>query len=926
MRQVFHSSLLVLLTTMIGFLSPVEGQVQSLDGQWQFAVDSTRAFSIHDVGQEAIWRTAVVPLSWQAQFPDLRDYQGVAWYRKTINLPALNSAETALLRFDAVDYVAEVFVNGISLGTHEGGYTPFAFDVRGNIKPGENEIVVRVMDPAFGEKGTEGIRYQNIPHGKQSWYVQTSGIWRSVSLTIKPLWHISRVKVTPSLQGGLTVDVALQSVGSGRSRQAVSLRVFDPAGKRVLGLTKSVSRGDTVVRFDGTVRNVRLWSLTEPNLYRVEVTFGIGDTVVSRFGFRKIESREGRLLLNGEPLYMIGALDQDFYPETVYTTPSRKYLRDEMVKAKKIGLNTLRCHIKVPDERYLEVADELGLLVWYEIPNWDQFTTETGRRADETLDAMLERDWNHPSLVIISLINESWGLDLQKGDQRAWLKRAFDRAKEKAIGRLIVDNSACGGNFHIKTDIADYHAYWSIPENHARFDETVADLAKRPSWLFSTFGDAAETRNEPLLLSEFGNWGLPKLPHPFPWWLSRPFGNATVALPKDFDKRFVEFGYDDIFKTYDQLAEESQRAQFEALKYEIEQLRLSREIQGYVITEFTDINWESNGLLDMWRNVKIYEKELAPIQQQDVIIPRPGAYNYRSGESVEVKVWLSHFGSARIDGGWLEWRTSTGLHDMIPIASIARAEVRELTPIRFRLKEEKTPQQVRLYLQVKNGEGIAVANNFCDVYAFPHGKVSGDAAVTVYDPQEKLGTLRSVFAQKASPQQLSTGDKSLVVTNVLNDVVLKHLEQGGRVLCLVDSTTKTPPGAGISFVNKNSSWYDGNWATNFNWIRTNRPPFQSVYFGRHLGFEAAAVAPARVIAGIPPAHFPDVLAGMFVGWIQLNSGYLVQMRVGQGKLLLCTLNLADAVGRDPYATSLFNELETYTRSTACAPVFSLTHE
>jgi beta-galactosidase/beta-glucuronidase len=137
----------------------------------------------------------------------------------------------------------------------------------------------------------------------------------------------------------------------------------------------------------------------------------------------------------------------------------------------------LRCHIKVPDPLYLKVADEVGLLVWYEVPNWINFSDTAARYAEMTMDGMLERDWNHPSLVIVSIINESWGLDMSQQNHRDWLVAEYDRVKKMAKGRLVVDNSACWGNFHVKTDINDYHTYWAIPENRENFDNTVKEMA-----------------------------------------------------------------------------------------------------------------------------------------------------------------------------------------------------------------------------------------------------------------------------------------------------------------------------------------------------------------------------------------------------------------------------------------------------------------
>ncbi len=901
--------------------SIASAQTISLEGDWQFAVDSTAAFRIDNVREQASWRAAKVPLSWQAQFADLRDYQGVAWYRRSFVLPKLKAEETVLIEFGAVDYAAEVFVNGRRVGKHEGGYTPFAFDMRQWVKMGENEIIVRVMDPAGSETGTEGISYWHIPHGKQNWYVQTSGLWQSVNVSIKPKRHLMQVHLTPAMDGKISVSVNLSLGENRKSKEQLSLRILDPQKREVLQTAKMILSSEEKVQFEAQVQNPMLWSFDSPQLYEAELLLGKNHKVVERFGFRALEAKDKMLYFNGEPLYLMGALDQDFYPETIYTTPSEEYLRDEMLKAKKIGLNTLRCHIKVPDPRYLKVADEVGMLVWYEIPNWDKFTPEAARRGEETLKAMLARDWNHPALVMISLINESWGMDLKQAEQRQWLLSAFDRAKQLATGRLIVDNSPCCGSFHLKTDLNDYHTYWAIPENHQRFDQAVADIASRPKWLFSEFGDAQETGKEPLLLSEFGNWGLPILPDQLPWWFERDFGGRQVTLPQGVQQRFKDFHYDEIFASYNQLAEESQRVQFVALKYEIEQIRLAPEIQGYVVTEFTDINWECNGLLDMWRNLKIYAEDLGHIQQQDVIIGRPERYNYWANDHAVIELWLSHFSAEEIKEAKLRWQASFGAAGDIAVPATARTAVKNFAPLRLALPETAAPQLVRIQLQLTTAEGKLLAQNHTEVFVYP--RISAPAAIRIHDPAMTLGKfVKAVHAAgilvKNSSEQTVT-----LVTNVLDEEILRRLESGETAVCLVDSLTKLPAAFPWALTSREAEWYDGNWASNLNWVRKDRPPFRDLSFGKFLGFESLHVAPKAVITGVPAANFSDVLAGMYVGWLHLNSAYVLQMNVGKGKLILCTLRIAEHFAHDPFAAVLFNELVKYAVSPQCAPKLRL---
>ena len=288
-------------------------------------------------------------------------------------------------------------------------------------------------------------------------------------------------------------------------------------------------------------------------------------------------------------------------------------------------------------QRYYAAADKVGLLIWTELPNHITLTNDAKRRAKETLAGMLERDWNHPSIGIWTIINESWGVDLTDPAQRAWLAETYQWLKELDPTRLVVGNSACWGNFHVATDIADFHIYYAMPDHHHRWQEWVANYARRPAWLFAheyqdyaawrAFGrdpwhniehpfasEVHQRGDEPLLVSEFGNWGLPDVTRFYdhnnglaPWWFDTglEWGDGVV-YPRGLEQRFKDYHIDRVFSSLSALSEASQLLQFDALKFEIEQIRRYDSIQGYVITEFTDVHWECNGLLDMYRNPKVY--------------------------------------------------------------------------------------------------------------------------------------------------------------------------------------------------------------------------------------------------------------------------------------------------------------------------------
>jgi hypothetical protein len=891
---------------------PARCATVSLDGDWHFLADPSGALDIQKLSAAENVRPTRIPSSWQSQFADLRDYAGVAWYWRSVNLQSPSADQVALLRFGAVDYLADVYVNGQKVGTHEGGYTPFEFDITSLLRAGENQIAVRVVDPGAKPEIVEGINYAEIPHGKQSWYVQTSGLWQSVEIQIRPRVHLGSVHVLAAANGDFKITVPIMKAASQAQTGGptnVSVEVRDSAGKVVWQASRELSDPPANAEFTGNLANPRLWSPADPALYTLRASLSSGDSRDYAFGFRTFETRNGKFYLNGKPFYLRGALDQDFYPETIYTPPSLDSLKDEMQKARALGLNLLRCHIKAPDPCYLQAADEAGILIWYEIPNWDKLTDDSKRRALETLRGMVGRDWNHPCLVIVSLINESWGINLKEVEGRRWLKQAYQEAKKIVPGWLVDDNSACYDNFHMATDIADYHTYSAIPDYAANFDRFVEDLARRPGWLFSPYGDASPKGDEPLVLSEFGNWGLPRIPHDKPWWFSRNNGGSEITRPEGIEQRYADYQYAVLFPTLKALTDATEWHEYASLKYEIESIRSHPEIQGYVITEFTDVNWESNGLLDLWRNPKAFAGSLGKLERDDVVALRTEKRNYSPGETVTVMVSLSHYSQEALHGGSIAWKVEgTSLAGMLSLPSLPAGSVAPVGKIEF--AAPSTPAAAKKALKVEMvSEGKSLAENSLTFYVYPAQQPELPPPVSFYDPGGKLRRL--VNEMRARNYLAPTGSEALpvLIASTLDAEVKKKLQAGGRVILLASDRQTLAPG--IEVVPRAGSDYEGNWISDFLWVRNTQPPFTAIGFDSLPGFEAQAVTPATVVQGIAPTDFSDVLAGMFYGWIHSNVGVLVQAKCGKGTLLICTFSLATTYGSDPYATNLLDALVNY---------------
>jgi hypothetical protein len=942
MRRVVNA-----ITSFIVMLAAVGGHAQTrvIDQLWQFSPDPQAQFTALTVDSRANWRPARASLSWNSQYDDLRDYAGVGWYRVKVVLPQPVPSTRELIHFAAVDYLAEVWVNGKRLGLHEGGYTPFTFDLTGKVHAGTNEILIRVFDPPMPPPVPTPIKnsgpprevlrstppenkalppleqrlnYNEIPHGKQNWYVQTSGLWQPVTMETVPLRYVEWVHITPHNTGDVTVEAKL---GGTANADPLPVTLIDPYGGTAALLDLAVD--GTTARGQAHVAHPLLWDGDHPNLYSLELknqSKATAQILHTRFGFRELTSVDGRLFLNGKPFYMRAALDQDFYPEGIYTPPSAEFIRKEMVLSKALGLNLLRCHIKVPDPRYLEAADETGMLVWYEIPVWNDayhWTPEAAQRGEDTFRAEVERDWNHPSIVIQSIMNEQWGMDVTQADQRAWLLKSFRDFKQLTapLGRLITDDSACCKGFHLQSDFADWHTYYSIPDHADHWAEWVQEYAGRPKWLFSSYGDAIPSGHEPLLVSEFGNWGLPQLPPPdqLPWWFPRDFNGRELTRAAGVFDRLHGYGFDRIYPSYSSLAEATEKHEYLALKYEVEQMRQRDTIQGYVITELTDANWEANGLMSMWRQPKAFAEDLGKLQQDDVVMANFPTHNFTAGFPMELPVVVSHYSTASLAGASVLWQTSDGQSGVLPLPTIPElSAVATEGTLQFKAASVDAPTPEYLRLQLVTPTGRTLAQNSYRYAVYPQKPQPTALTVVVHDPLNQLQSLRAALAANGL-KVIDPGagsEKTLWLSSMLDNETSARLNQGGAVLLLAANNGAIPAGNPLRIVPRAGSDLSGDWVSNFNWVVSSSPlwkPLAPVIEDSILGWEAASVMPEFVIDGVREEDSQRVQAGVFYGWLNSNRAYLAELQEGPGRMLVTTFRF-NGYGQDPFATLLLDQI------------------
>jgi len=483
----------------------------NLNGRWRFALDA------RDEGQRLGWpggslpgnREILVPFSWGAPLSGVVDSADIGWYERQITVPEAWSGRRVFLVFGASDWRTTAWLDGTKLGEHQGGYTPFSFELPSRLRAGTHRVIVRVDDTPHPFK----------LEGKQG-YGQARGLWQTVYLEARGTTPLAAVHFTPWRDlNGVRVDARLLEPAP----RALTLSVtFDNREGQPVFMSR-VARGATAARLDIPLPNAHRWSVDDPFLHEVTVRVAgnrlIEDRVHTYFGMRTISvvdlpgTNYPYVAINGIPVFLQLALDQAYHPTGYYTFPNDSVLRDEILRAREIGLNGLREHIKIEAPRKLYWADRLGVLIMADIPNWwGQPDSAAFHEHDFALREMIDRDYNHPAIFAWVLFNETWGLHSGEGDTARYLpatraRVASDYALAKSLDstRLVEDNSPCCGSGHTQTDLNSWHEYLPGWRWEARVQQISDSTFPGSQWNFEPPWRQA---HQPMLNSEFGNvWG-----------------------------------------------------------------------------------------------------------------------------------------------------------------------------------------------------------------------------------------------------------------------------------------------------------------------------------------------------------------------------------------------------------------------------------
>ena len=539
---------------------------QNLNGHWNYAIRPA------DAPQPELFDGKIlVPYPLESSLSGVQRRLAeneVLWYERRFTVPAEWRQGALLLHFGAVDWEADVYLNGIRVGGHKGGYTAFSIDIAPYLTRGEQTLAVRVTDPT--DRGTQP-RGKQVTEARTIWYTPVTGIWQTVWLEPVPESRIASLRTTPDIDTkSLTVEAAI--VGARRG-DIVEITLRDN------GRTVAEARAAAGEPLRLTLPEMKLWTPDTPMLYDLETTLLRGGKSVDRVGsyaaMRKnsvVRGKEGflRLALNDRECFQFGPLDQGWWPDGLYTAPTDEALAYDIIKTKDLGFNMIRKHVKVEPERWYWHCDRLGILVWQDMPNggpspeWQNNRYFDGTEAKRTAEseAQFRKEWkeivdqlyNHPSVAMWVPFNEAWG-QFRTEEIARWTKD-YDPTRI----------AASGGNFYPDAgEVLDIHSY-----PHPRF------------FLF----DIGRVN----VIGEYGGIGLPLEGH-----LWQPDQNWGYV-------RFKNAG--EVTDEYVRYAEMLERL-------------IPTGCSGAVYTQTTDVEIEVNGLMTYDRKrMKVDERRLHEVNQR----------------------------------------------------------------------------------------------------------------------------------------------------------------------------------------------------------------------------------------------------------------------------------------------------------------------
>lgn len=568
----------------------------NLNGKWDFAFDDGNE------GEELGWSEGfdsgmeiLVPFTCETQKSGIGDEKrhDFVWYQRVVELEK-QPGKRILLHFEGSDFLTRVWVNGRFQGEHRGGYARFSFDITEAAITGKNRIVVKAEDSFSQEQPRGKQRWADYNFG--CWYVQATGIWKTVWVETVPEISLKNLKITPRLE---TADVAVQAEIRDRSVNAERDILLEAEvsyqGNEISHTVVPVQNGYgecivSVYRDDEYEWGIHTWTPDRPALYdlrfRLTVDGALVDEVFSYFGMRDIRIDHGQVLLNGEPLYQRLILDQGYWKESGITPPDEEALILDIDRIHQLGFNGLRKHMKTEDERFLYWCDVKGMLVWSEMAAAYRYSDNAVQEFTEEWMEIVRQNYNHPCIITWTPFNESWGIPHVKisRTQQHFTEAVYHLTRSFDPMRPVIVND---GWEHTVSDIITLHDYEEdgdvFLERYLEHQQELLSGKMYHNRSRAVMADGFDYQGQPIMISEYGG----------------------IAFAQRAEN---EWGYGNAVKS-----EEEFLARYEKITTAIQKLPY---VVGFCYTQVSDVQQEVNGLMTAEREFKVSPEAIAEINRR----------------------------------------------------------------------------------------------------------------------------------------------------------------------------------------------------------------------------------------------------------------------------------------------------------------------
>jgi len=871
---------------------PSMNRIYPLRSDWQFRRENA-----------ASWQPIEMPGTFEAAGAP-KDAPGPFWLRTTLDIPGFLPGQRLWLRFDGVSYACEIYIGERKVGNHIGTWDAFRVELTDTVTPGvQAELKIKVEKAA---SPTAGYQSPTVPGNyplretlagfpPYIWGHAFGGLWQDAFVEITGEAAITDFWVTAKMNGAVRVSLALTA------ESPATLEIFDPSGGLIYQETRQIS--DAQPDFNLKIADPSLWSPWEPYLYTARLRLPGGAVHELRFGLRSVAAQGSRILINSSPVFVRMVLSWGWYPEHIAPNPGPDRVRADLIRLKSMGYNGVKLCLWFPPQYYFDLADELGMLLWVELPVWLPTMSEYFKRQTPIeFAALMRQARNHPSVILYTV-----GCELNEEAEAPTVRRLFEIVKSFAQDALVRDNSgsseAYGGSLDESAEFYDHHFYADQQFMRPLLDMFAPGWREPQPWLFGEFCDYDTLRDIPQIQA--------RNTEPRWWETENPQGVRAAIDLVDQPGSLLASG---LWDRAGELNQVSVRQGLLHRKLTIELIRSRSDTSGYVVTGEVDTPISTAGMWDELDATKFPSEEFRRFNQDTVVFlgwrrqrrwmargDRPvfrDNFCFRSGEEIRAHLVVSHFGRER-GPAVFSWQAIDLQGTMIYSAKgqsdrISPGEVREIGVAKFTAPMVEHPRRIDLRADVRIGSAV-VTNNW-RLFIFPPDPWQGIEPVFLHDPAGRLEGLPATLHEPGGrPEELLAFVQAPSVLSgvglftVWEPALADWIAEGGAAILLLERDGMPSP----------------------------VPKIELPYWRESLKFGV----PHPAWGDFPEPHEPDMQFYGMAPDVALNPGehsgefgpifqrvdtrqftisdYVLELSIGLGRLLVSTLRLDGGLGDQP---------------------------